>query len=287
MIKLFLKLMCIIYEFVINITIKFILGIFTIIYKFIIVLIKTIKQSFEKRKKNKKAIINSNKTTSFINTTHGKKEKFLNDDYQKIYHDIEFDFEKEAQYYNNHCCPYCGVVFEKEIKTTKNCSECKKKIIKRNNYLTKQNYLMTQDKFTIFEKYGKKLQELNFYEEILKRISYNFPNLRKEILNKRKNNLNVRDIVWGICNDLSFEYSKKGIELIKKSQTKNKQDGIFDVFEAQRKFGISNGYTLKMVEIAEYENKLDISTDLLCNYLHNEINTFLLSKWCFKFKSKP
>lgn len=211
--------------------------------------------------------------SSKVNTINNKK-KYLNEEYLKIYHDIEFDFEKEAQYYNNHCCPNCGIVFDKEIKTTRDCPECKKKIIKRNNYLTKQNYLMTENKFKLFEKYEKKLQDLNFYDEILKHVSYNCSNVKEKIL--EKSNRNIRDLVWEICNDLSLEYSVKGTKIINQCKAKSLQDKVFDISEAKRLFGISNIYTLNMAKIAEHEDKIDISIDILCNYLHNEVSIYML-----------
>lgn len=241
----------------------------------IICRIKKIMRNKENNRLSKNIKKSLPENTCKTNTINNKK-RYLDEEYLRIYHDIEFDFEKETQYYNNHCCPYCGIVFEKEIKTTKNCPYCKKKIIKRNNYLTKQNYLMTQDKFKSFEKYEKELQELNFYEEILKHISYNCSNLKEKILEKSSRNLNIRDLVWGLCNDLEIEYSIKGVNLINQCKNKPLQSKVFDLSEAKRLFDISNIYTLNMAKIAEHEDKLDISIDILCNYLHNQINIYML-----------
>lgn len=211
--------------------------------------------------------IKSNKEEAF----NKLKDKFLDEEFIAEYDRLQHDFFKEAQYYNNWCCPNCGVVFDKPIKTSRNCSACKKRIIKRSNYLTKQNYLIGEDRIYTFINYQEKIGNLRFYEDKFRYISMIEPEIKKIIRNFRKKQTiqNVRELFWNICNDLSSECIFETTKLLKKvSYADNDEELIHKITSLLFKDNIYRHLKIKMVE---YEKKDNLLITLVPQYIYGDI----------------
>lgn len=204
---------------------------------------------------------------------------FLKQEFLELFYTMQEDFKQENFYYKNNCCPKCGCVFEKEIKSSKKCPECKSVIAKRSNSLTKEQYLMDDNKFLQFQKLETKISDLRFYENLLKRYSYSIPNLKNLIKNiKSKHKINsIRDLIWILCNDIDEIYTQKGTEWFKKAI---KQKDILEKSQimqiAMRDFRTANLSNRIRIIICERANKNDIIANFISTYLHHSISIELL-----------
>lgn len=172
---------------------------------------KIIKNYISKKEINKEKILKTNNISKTQNPFKKLNDKYLNNEYISLYNRMQYDFAEEAQYYNNHCCPNCDIVFDNEVKT----SECKKQITKRSNYITKQGYLIGTNKLCKYMNYEQKLRDLHFYEDILKNISY-MGDIREYVkeCQKKFTSSSIRELVWNILNELSNQYLNKGYNIL-------------------------------------------------------------------------
>lgn len=71
-------------------------------------------------------------------------------------------FYDNYEFFNNNCCPNCGVVLNSEIKTSKKCSEFKEKIVVRTNPLTKEKLLLCEKNLKKYESNDNKRNKFLF-----------------------------------------------------------------------------------------------------------------------------
>ncbi len=204
--------------------------------------------------------------------------KYLSNEFIQLYNEISKEFCVEEEYYDNNCCPYCGIVFDKKIKNSKKCSSCGNHIWKRSNYMTKQCYLLTDIRMSKFNDYKQKASDLYFYENLIKSKEYFFNNdfdkskqiLKNLIDDYRNKHVSVRDIVWNFFQDYRNKYEQDTMTLLIKM---SKKDDILDKLEIHNMFtreGFkSNSFLRGMFEIAKYNGHYDVALDLLATFVYN------------------
>lgn len=223
--------------------------------------------------KNKNSIILIQK--NIPNQTYDKiNDKFLNEEYIYLLKNMEIEFEEESEYYNNNCCPQCGVVFGKKVNASKTCPDCKKKIIKRSNYFTKQGYLMSSKKLIKFEEYQTKLNNLRFYEEkfcYIDTFIENDINIKEliQLFRKKKYILNEKDLLWNICSYLSSESSFEAVKRFKKIENKNIIDiDITETHEIHCYLIRDLSYQVIKIKIMEHEHNINMVRSLVSQYIY-------------------
>lgn len=209
---------------------------------------------------------------NYLNQEH---ELFLNDEFKKYYNNLENTFRTEIEYFNNHSCPNCGIIYDVPIKTTRICKYCKKKIYKRSNYHTKQCFLLSEERYLEYIKFEKSLNELNFYENKLLRTSYSVYNLKHRIAELRKKNeiLNARDILWSLYNQLYIEKVQIAIRLYNDMlKSDDYQIKVLKIFDVCKEFHSAYYYLKDSIDIAIFKNKEDILISLISTYTHAQIS---------------
>lgn len=254
-----------------------IVGIIFSIVLIIVVILYQKKETTQQKKPDNKLNIKKKNNSALKTISNNENSKFLNKEFLDIYNELEQEFHEGANFYEFHSCPNCGVVYEKKITTSITCKYCNKKIIKRRNYLTKQNYLLTESSFKIFEKYQNQINELKFYEQQFKKLS----NIESEIKyyiekNSHKTGIaSTRDLFWSICIELSTNYVNCGYTILKKAEKSNKDN--FEAFEnARHLFNKDLLVQSAMINVAEYNKKYNVVASMFPRYIYCQINTNLL-----------
>lgn len=67
------------------------------------------------------------------NKIKNRKKYIFEKELSKWINENQIAFKDEYKLYELNCCPYCGVVDDKKIDSSKKCSSCKEKIIVRTN----------------------------------------------------------------------------------------------------------------------------------------------------------
>ena len=271
-----ISIIIIISSFILKSTLLFIIGAFILAYA-----------SFKRGKKQIRQMEKDNDTTNNVVKKHPEKkkdaielinDKYLSNEFMQLYYDIAQEFATEKEYYDNGCCPYCGVVTEKKINTSKKCSSCKSYIWKRSNYITKQGYLLTNDRMKKYNDYEYKIKDLSFYEKLLKNKELLFDTdydkarkILKDIINDyRYKYTSVRDIVWNFFQDYRMNYEKDAMsalnELIKEDDMIDRL-GTYHVVKGN--FFKSNRFARGMIDICKYNTHYDVALDLLARVTYD------------------
>ena len=103
-----------------------------------------------------------------INKSNQKKLIYFDDVYKRCLHKYNLDIDNLSQSYLKNICINCGCVLDIEIKTSRNCPECKSKIIVRTDMYSKKKIMLTQEMLKTFEKYDKEVREILFMERTMK-----------------------------------------------------------------------------------------------------------------------
>lgn len=184
-------------------------------------------------------------------------------------------FYDNYEFFNNNCCPNCGVVLNSEIKTSKKCSECKEKIVVRTNPLTKEKLLLCEKDLKKYESNDNKRKEINFCSNLIKNTSFVCNDIGKKLnkLKKEKPDLSVRDYTWNILMNLSNELTNDGLKKYNKIVNLPYRDRALEVFDVVKTFEKSNLAFDRMVSLAEYEHKDNVLITMLPQAIHLGIST--------------
>ena len=197
--------------------------------------------------------------------------KLIFNDEMKKWIDENYElFRDNYEYYENNCCPNCGVILDSKIKSSKNCPSCKKKIVCRTNKETGTKLLLNSNQLGLFEKNDKKRKDILFYEKWLKALNnmyseymYYFWNLKKE-----KPDMSARDYAWSFENWLFNTLDNEALKDYQKHLELDFQDRVikcdWDVF---RMHHISNVYRY-MIEIAKYNEKYDVMEEMMLSLVY-------------------
>ena len=120
-------------------------------------------------------------------------------------------FQEEYRLYELNCCPYCGVIADKKIDSSKKCTSCKEKIVVRTNKKNHRKLLLTEKRAKEFDKMDEKRKEIVFMEKHMNALSSMFPNYMYkfyETYNKTPD-MSARDYTFSFENWLSCEIDRK------------------------------------------------------------------------------
>lgn len=209
------------------------------------------------------------------------------DEMQKWIDENYFLFQNEYSYYDNNCCPNCGIVLNANILKSKKCPECKKRINVRTNRETGKKLLLTDLEITKFEKDNLKRKDILFYEKWLKALNNMYPNYMYYFWNlkKSKPDMSARDYAWSFENWL---FNKLDDETVKKYQQHlklNFQDRVLecdmDVFKLTHN---SNVYRY-MIEIAKYKEQYDVMQEMMLSLIYRSVT--LAHLYYYHWEDRP
>lgn len=230
------------------------------------------KHKIQKHKKDFSNLKNNEKNISNNDLYQQVEHKFLNQEFYETYKAMLVNYNENLKYFNYNCCPNCGAVLSKPIKETRNCTECKKKIVKRTHYITKQQFLLTNEEAEEFDILKKHITYLRFYEEKLKYLNMYESDL-KDIINafrKMPTSNNVKNLFWNICTSLSSECNSTITTLVPKLSYLKMNDYEFykKLFSA---LSLDIVCQLLIIEAMEFENKINLVHSLVPQYIYCEI----------------
>lgn len=303
---MWIPIVIILLSFLFKSVVIFIIGLAVLAYKIMCAEITSLEHKDKKNHKlNNNATKNENKKKNAIEIIE---DKYLSNEFMQLYNDISEEFIAEKEYYDNNSCPYCGTVSDKKINNSKKCSSCKKYIWKRSNYMTKQGYLLADEKIEKYNAFHDKANELYFYEHLLKKRELLLDDdyikskrILKDIINDyRYKYVSVRDIVWNFFQNYSIKFEKEAILLFGKMV---KMDDMLDKLDVYSKFRRnifkSNRMLDGMFDICNHNSRYDVALDLLVRVIYNnevvellyyginefaEIDHTMVYQQCFPYK---
>ncbi len=182
-------------------------------------------------------------------------------------------FQDEYRLYELNCCPYCGVIADKKIDSSKKCTSCKEKIIVRTNKKNNRKLLLTDKRAKEFDKMNEKRKEIVFMEKQMNALSSMFPNYMYKFYEtyNKTTDMSARDYTFSFENWLSCELDRKTYHRYMKYYKSNSRDKIIECDKAIWDFKrISNVLRLR-AKLIEYENKDDILLESIVSLLYRDM----------------
>lgn len=202
------------------------------------------------------------------------KKNFFTNELNKINSENNTIFKDNYDMFKSNCCPNCGCVLENEIKTSKQCSECKERIIVRTNKFNKQKLVLTSKDLKKYEKYEKKLKEITFCEKYISAIDTMYPQYMNEFykLKNEKPELSVRDYTFSFENTVAMYLDNEGFKEFNRGMKQKFDDRIYTCDSAINKLnGATNIYRF-MTLLTEFEGRNDIVITSAFNLLYRSVN---------------
>ena len=139
--------------------------------------------------------------TKVDNTENNKKKFIYFEDEYNVWKEKYYSLLDEAtDFYNNKCCPKCGIIIEKELKKIIECDGCKAILLVKKHPELKKNILIQMKDNSNLEKCTKEFEFLKFAENSIKSLEmYSDDNYISEFLKFKNGNPNaytVFDIIY-------------------------------------------------------------------------------------------
>lgn len=241
---------------------------------------------FDKIKNVISDMINTNEEKSHHNNISNTRKKQVNKKTFKYFKNYYNEYMnscglkfKELQFaLENNMCINCGCILDAEIKGTKNCPHCKKKIYVRTDFVNKIKIELSEDIIDEFERYDKKMKEISYMEKLMASNEYMCPQYLKEFSKFNKHGLSCRDVIWGYSNYVNNELDNLGYKQFMYASKLKDTDRVLKNFDAIHNFELSNQQLVQMFLVAEYEGKNEISLNLLCDIVYRDIQIVELDK---------
>ena len=182
-------------------------------------------------------------------------------------------FQDEYRLYELSCCPYCGVISDNKIDTSKKCTSCKEKIVVRTNKQDHRKLLLTEKRAKEFDKMDEKRKEILFMEKQMNALSTMFPNYMYkfyETYNKTPD-MSARDYTFSFENWLTCEIDRKTYHRYMKYYKSNSKDKIIECDEAIWYFKKASNVLRLQAKLVEYKNKDDVLLESIVSLLYRDM----------------
>lgn len=188
--------------------------------------------------------------------------------------DENFDlFHDGYEYYLNNCCPSCGVVLDNEIKSSKNCPNCKKRINCRTNKETGKKILLTNEQLKKYEKNDEKRKDILFFEKQMKSLNMSYPKYMYYFWNLKneKPDMSARDYTWSFENWLMNTLDRELVKEYQKDFKLKFQDRVLKC--DQHVFALTHVSYIydKMISIAKYKGKDDVAEEMMLSLMYRSV----------------
>ena len=220
---------------------------------------------FFKSKKNKRNKLNNRKLIYF------------EDVYNRCSNRYDLNMDKLARAYLDNICLNCGCILDTEIKNSRNCPECKNKIIVRTDMYSKRKIFLTQDMLKVFEKYDKEVREILFMEKLMKnKISIYGPYLFKFKSLKQDEKSSARDIMYQFANYIGNELDRKAYKAYMYATKLPPQDRVLESFDAIMNFRKANQEYITLYSICMFKEKYNVAISSLTDIIYRDIQIVAL-----------
>ena len=169
-------------------------------------------------------------------------------------------------YYKNNTCPYCGIILQKKLESTKKCPECGSKIIKRTNQYNKNYVLLRIEDISRFNNYDKQIRDIIKKDKRIESIMQSdikYMDYFYEL--KSKGDLSVRDLIYSFCNHCAIKTESEALDIYN------------DAKDWKAAYAFNNMMHLalrnwdKLYEICIENGKTEIAIDLLAMMSYKNI----------------
>lgn len=227
---------------------------------------------FDIFRKSNKEINHVKKIDNYTNNKSKKKLIYFENVYKKCLYKYGLNLEELSQFYDSNACINCGCVLSNEIKGTRNCPECKSKIIVKTDMYSKKKILLSQDMLKSYEKYDKEVREILFMERLMnKKISIynNYMNKFNEL--KQNEISNARDIMYQFSNYVGTQLDNKAYKEYMYASRLKPQDRVLSSFDAILDFRKANQEYITLYSICMFEEKYNVAISLLTDIIYRDI----------------
>lgn len=202
---------------------------------------------------------------------------FFDDIYRKCLCKYEFDIDELAFFYEKNTCINCGSVLDISVKSSKNCPECKNKIIIKTDVYSKKKIMISQDMIKMYDNYDKEVREILFMErEMNKKNAIYKDYMNKFYYLKQNGNSNARDIMYQFVNYVGSELEQKAYKEYMTASKLSFQDKSLKYFDAILNFKKANQEYKTLYNICMFEKKYNVAICLLTDIVYRDIQILIL-----------
>ena len=207
------------------------------------------------------------------NKYKGQKRHIFERELTKWINENQCIFQDEYKLYELNCCPYCGVIDEKKIESSRKCSSCKEKIVVRTNRQNHKKLLLTEEKAKKFDKFDENRKEILFMEKQMNALNTMFPNYMYKFYENynQKADMSARDYTFSFENWLTCEIDREAYHKYQKYLKLKFQDRILKCDETIRDFKRASNVLRLQAELIKYKNKDDVLLESIVSLLYREI----------------
>ena len=207
------------------------------------------------------------------NKIKNEKKYIFEKELSKWINENQISFKDEYKLYELNCCPYCGVVDDKKIDSSKKCSSCKEKIIVRTNKQNHKKLLLTEKRAKEFDEYDEKRKEILFMEKQMNALSTMFPNYMYKFYETKSKSpdMSARDYTFSFENWLTCEIDREAYHKYQKYLKLNFQDRVIKCDEVLREFQKASNVLRLQAKLIKYKNKEDVLLESIVSLLYRDI----------------
>ena len=174
-------------------------------------------------------------------------------------------------------CINCGCVLDIEIKTSRNCPECKNKIIVRTDMYSKRKIMLTPEMLKTFEKYDKEVREILFMERTINnKISIYDKYMNKFKVLKEDERSSARDIMYQFANYVGNELDRLAYKEYMNATKLPPQDRVLKSSDAILNFRKANQEYVTLYSICMFEEKYNVAISSLTDIIYRDIQIVAL-----------
>ena len=212
-----------------------------------------------------------------INKSNQKKLIYFDDVYKRCLHKYNLDIDNLSQSYLKNICINCGCVLDIEIKTSRNCPECKSKIIVRTDMYSKKKIMLTQEMLKTFEKYDKEVREILFMERTMKnKIAIYDKYMDKFKTLKQDERSSAKDIMYQFANYVGSELDRQAYKEYMNATKLPPQDRVLKSFDAIIDFRKANQEYVTLYTICMFKEKYNVAISSLTDIIYRDIQIVAL-----------
>lgn len=209
----------------------------------------------------------------FKNKYKNKKRYIFEKELSKWVNENQIIFQDEYKLYELNCCPYCGVLDDKKIASSKKCSSCKEKIVVRTNKQNHKKLLLTEKRSKEFDKYDEKRKEILFMEKQMVGLCRMFPNYMYKFYDtkRQKPDMTARDYTFSFENWLVCEIDREAYRKYQKYLKLNFQDRVIKCDEVIREFQRASNVLRLQAKLVEYKKREDVLIESIVSLLYRDL----------------
>ncbi len=212
-----------------------------------------------------------------INKSNKRKLIYFDDVYKRCLYKYNLDIDNLSQSYMKNICINCGCVLDIEIKTSRNCPECKNKIIVRTDMYSKRKIMLTPEMLKTFEKYDKEVREILFMERTINnKISIYDKYMNKFKVLKEDERSSARDIMYQFANYVGNELDRLAYKEYMNATKLPPQDRVLKSSDAILNFRKANQEYVTLYSICMFEEKYNVAISSLTDIIYRDIQIVAL-----------